>query len=397
MIRLLMLLFNLPGRGTYWRAFSMAQELAAEGYDVTLMVTSPRRRRGFSVHQIGNVRQVEAPDLLPGSLRSGWDGWATLARIAWLRGRSFDLVHAFESRPVVILPALYLQRVHGVPLILDWCDWFGRGGSVEERSERWVRMLLRPAETYFEETFRSRADGTTVINTFLHKKALDLGVRPDRILLLPNGSNVREIRPGDQTEARRRLGLPEEARLVAYTGSIFKRDAQLMAQAFDLVHAARPETRLLMIGYCNQPLEEWVAAPEAVIRSGPIDYGALGDYLTASDLGWLPLCDSGANRGRCPLKLNDFMAAGRAVVATDVGDLGDFVRRESIGYVAPDEPGPLAGAVLALLQDDTGREQLAQNARQVAETKVAWPLLAAQLRDFYQDIRAHTRSRITHQ
>lgn len=385
-LRIAMLTFNVAGRGTYWRALALGQELVALGHRVTLMSTSPGRRWGFDTRQVRGVTVVETPDLLPGSLRSGWDPWDTVARIGWLRKQVFDLVHVFENRPVALLPAIYLRHRQGMPLVSDWCDWFGRGGSVEERANPLVRAVLRPVETFFEEAQRPKADGVTVINTVLRQKAIDLGVPPERILLLPNGSNVHEIRPGNQAEARRRLGLPLDLRLIAYTGAIFGQDAELMARAFDQIHAARPDTRLLLVGYSNIAVEELVHSPEMVMRTGPVSYSSLADYLVACDLGWLPLRNSGANRGRSPLKLNDFLAAGRAVVATDVGDVGDLVRQESIGRLAPDKPSDLAEAVLALLADNVERERLGRRARELAETKLAWPLMARRLERFYMQI-----------
>ena len=386
MLRIAMLVFNVAGKGTYWRALGLGQALVARGHSVTLLAISPAARRGFHVRAEKGVTVVETPDLLPGSLRSGWDLWDVVNRITWLRSRTFDLVHAFEGRPVALFPALYMQKARGLPLVMDWCDWFGRGGSVEERPNPIVRTALRPIETFFEESFRKMADGSTVINTVLRQKATELGVQPSRILLLPNGANVTEIDPGDRIDARRRLGLPLDAPLIAYTGAIFERDALLMAKAFDQIHGKRPDSRLLLVGYCNVAMEGLVRAPEAVIRTGPVSYQGLVDNLVAADLGWLPLRNSGANRGRSPLKLSDFMAAGRPIVATDVGDLGALLRREPIGRLAPDEPGALAEAVLSLLADEQERDQLGRNARQVAENKLAWSLMAERLEQFYLQI-----------
>jgi glycosyltransferase involved in cell wall biosynthesis len=142
-----------------------------------------------------------------------------------------------------------------------------------------------------------------------------------------------------------------------------------------------------MVGYCNIALEDLVQAPEAVIRSGPISYRTLTEYLAACDLGWLPLSDSGANRGRSPLKLNDFLAAGRAVVATDVGDLGSLMQQEAVGRLAPAKPEPLAQAVLDLLADDAERDHLAANARNLAERELAWSRMAGLLEAFYGQLR----------
>jgi glycosyltransferase involved in cell wall biosynthesis len=62
-----------------------------------------------------------------------------------------------------------------------------------------------------------------------------------------------------------------------------------------------------------------VAVPQ-IFRTGPLAYDQINPYLSACDVCWLPLCDSGANRGRFPFKLGDYMAVGKPVVATAVGD-----------------------------------------------------------------------------
>lgn len=382
-IRLLMLLHNSVGKGTYWRALGFGRELARCGYNVTLMAAVPRQRKAFTEHRVAGVNVVETPDLLRGS---GYDLGGMLRRIGWLRKRSFDLVHAFETRPANIGPVLYLQRRDGVPVVQDWCDWFGRGGSVEERPNPLLRTLLRPIETFFEEAFRPAADGITVINSVLGQKAVALGVDEERILILPNGANVSEIYPQERSEVRQRLGLAPAAPLIAYTGAIFPRDARLMAAAFDLIHAARPEARLLLVGYCNIAVEALVNAPQAVIRTGPITYRQLADYVAACDLGWLPLCNSGANRGRFPMKLNDFMAAGRAVVVTNVADLAKVVQEKGLGWVTADNPQALAQTVLDSLADEATRLKIEQKSRQVAETDFAWPVVSARLHHFYQRV-----------
>ncbi|MGH2521892.1 MAG: hypothetical protein ACRDH2_05250, partial [Anaerolineales bacterium] len=104
-MRALLIVFNQTGKGTYWRALHFGRRLAQRGHCVTLMAMSQNARLWISQQEADGVRVIETPDLLPGSLRSGWDAWDALCRVLWLRGRAFDLVHAFEARPVVLLPA----------------------------------------------------------------------------------------------------------------------------------------------------------------------------------------------------------------------------------------------------------------------------------------------------
>ena len=369
-MRVLMILYNQVGRGTYWRALNLGRGLVEQQHQVTLLAMSPRRRLRTEFFVDNGVSVVASPDLLWGALRSGWDPWDTVARIHWLRNRTFDIVHAFESRPVVIWPALYAQRLCDAKLVMDWSDWLGRGGSVEERASPVVRSLLRPVETFFEEHYRCRADGTTVINTVLRDKALKLGVSAETLLLLRNGSDVDGLQSLSVSLARESLDLPRDVDLVGYVGAIFPRDAELMARAFDLIQATRPSARLLVVGYCSVPIEEYVSNPQGVYRTGWVSYADIGTYLSACDVCWLPFRNSG----------------GRPIVATHVGDLTAFFSDHPVGLVVPDEPETLAEGVLTLLDSPQMRQTMGDLGRRLAETDFSWDALARELAIFYGQV-----------
>lgn len=396
-MRILMLLYNLRGEGTYWRALPLAKYLAKRGHDITFMCTPNQRQSKFITKhdEKTGITAITSPNYLGGMFSYGWDPGTVGARLLWsMRQRDFDLIHSFESRPTVIIPALYWQRCRGARLVLDWCDWFGQGGAVEERPSWLIRTLLRPAETFFEERFRAKADGTTVINNKLRQRAIKLEVPPEAILLLPNGSNVDEIQPKSKREARRELGWRQDVPIIGYIGSIFQHDAELMAQAFDKVRKAEPESQLLLIGYCNVDVRELVHAPEAVKCTGQIDYDQIRCYLSACDVCWLPMQDSNANRGRSPLKIKDYMAAGRPVVMTAVGDAADLIRRGKFGLLAPTQPEEIANQVLALLRTPERREIMGQRARQLAETEFSWNRITDRLEYFYQQVVEGTQNEV---
>jgi glycosyltransferase involved in cell wall biosynthesis len=389
MTSVLFLVGNQVERGSFWRSSYFAKDLSRLGYDITYMAISRSRRVGFVEREYKGFTLVETPDLWP----TGYDIWDLINRMWWLNGRSFDLIQTFESRPVVIGPALFLKRKLNIPLVMDWCDWFGRGGSVEERTNPLARALLRPLETYFEETFRTRADATTVINSVLKQKAIDLGVPPETILYLPNGANVTDFQLTDLTAVRQRLGLPVNAPILGYSGVIFDRDGRLMADTFEQVYRVRPDARLLLIGYVNVEIEKYLptAAP-AVIRTGPIkDFRRVVDHIAACNIGWLTFKNSGANRGRFPLKAFDFMAAGRPLVSTDVSDLGQMVKDKEIGLVAPDDPVKLAQTTLQLIADPELQFEMGKRGRQVVETEFAGPVSTAKLDRLYQRLLADWR------
>jgi len=385
-LHILMALYNRTGKGTYWRALHLARSLNRLGHRITLLCTSPKNRIRFSDHRdpSGQIHVVEAPDALFGSMRSGYDFWASLARAGWTSAGRFDLVHGFECRPVVLASTLIAKHSRGLPLFFDWCDWFGKGGSVEERSNGLGKTLLRLTETYFEQRFRPLADGNTVINRFLQKRAMEMDIPPARILVLPNGCDTEGLHPVHVHEARVKLGWPEDVFVVCYMGAAFQRDALLMAQAFDAIHAVLPHVRLLLLGGCNIAVERLTRRPDAVWRTGPLSVEALNLHLGASDVCWLPLRNTGANQGRLPMKLNDYMAAGRPVVTTHVGELGDLVTHWGFGLVADDSADDLASMVILLERDQELRATLGRRARQVAEVEFSWRRAGEALDRFYR-------------
>jgi glycosyltransferase involved in cell wall biosynthesis len=385
-VKILMLVFNQANQGTYWRAYHLGRYLARKGHSLTLMATARQGRSGMRVSRQQGITLVQSPDLFSGALRSGWDPWNTLNRINWLRGQSFDLIHAFESRPTVIFPALSLKKRLKIPLVLDWADWFGRGGSVEERPNPLVRAALRPVETYFEEHYRTRAEGTTVICSLLREKALQLGVSAGSVLLLPNGADTDRFSQMEISTARKAMNIDPEARVIGYVGTIFKRDAALMAAAFDRVSEKFENLRLIIAGYCPFDLRPLVQRPESVIQTGYLDDRDLNATLAASDLFWLPLSDSNANRGRFPLKFTDYLASGRPIVATQVGDVAGIMAEERVGLTSTPEAEAFAQQTMRLLDDPGLRKELGLGARHLAETRFNWDTITERLLAFYRSL-----------
>ena len=324
---------------------------------------------------------TEAPSFLPTRWRYGYDYYEALRRIQWISHRHYEIVHAFDSRPVVIYPALFAKR-RGARLIMDWSDWFGRGGSVEERSNPVLRTILRVLETYYEENFRCQADSTTVISSTLEARALNLGILSKTILRLPNGTDPEQIRPQDQKTARNKLNLPLDALILGYLGSLFPRDADLMVQAFSQVREIHLDARLIVIG---NPKTQ-IAISDGMMLLGFIAQSELNDYLAACDILWLPLSDTIANRGRWPSKIADYFAAGRPTVACAVGDVGSVLEKTQAGVASAPNPTSFARDTLDLMQDDELMARSALNARRAAEHEFNWKNLAQSVEAQYQNL-----------
>lgn len=388
-MRMLFLNHNVAGTGTYQRAYHLGRELARRGHAVTLVTTSrgSRVRSGRSTEH--DLEIIEAPDLLAGGARNGWDPWNTFRRIRLLDGRSFDLVHAFDARPVVIGPALAVQRTTGATLFMDWADWWGRGGTIRERSGWLVRTTFGPVETWFEEAFRTRAAGCTVISAALSERAAGLGVAPERITRIPNGCVPPEEPAGaaDDASARRRaraaLGLAAEPPLIVHVGTALPGDADVLFEAMATVGRTLPAAKLALVGGYRGRVPEKAAANGRVIRTGFVPRAALASWVCAADVCVIPLRDNVANRGRWPGKVNEYLAAGRATVMSRVGDAAETLAEWGAGWVCAPGADALAAALIDGLRDEGARASAEARSRELARTALAWPRLAASLEEFH--------------
>ena len=381
-MRLLYLNHNVAWSGTFFRAYHLGKEMAARGHEVTVVTTRPTGRLGFDRKVQHGVELLFAPDLTVGPARNGWDPWNTIQRMIHLRRKHVDVIHAFDSRPVVIGPALTVRARSGAALIMDWADWWGRGGWIQERSGWAVRMGFGPIETWFEEAFRTRATATTVISSALEARAVGLGVPRDRILRLPHGCDTAGLRPLDRGVSRRALGL-DESPLLVHLGVMTESDGALLFDTMRIVRRRLPGARLVMIGKSRVTPPADLVSAGVVRTTGYIAYDVLQHWLGAADLCVIPMRDTIGNRGRWPSKINDYFAAGRPTLMPLVGDAARLVRDADAGWTCEPLPEAMADAACAALADRDGLDRAGREARALAEGPLSWSELGDRLANFY--------------
>ena len=362
-MRILYLNHNVAWSGTFFRAFHLAREMVGFGHEVTLVTTSRRRRVKAETVDIDGVEVVQAPDLFWGSARTGWDPWNVLRRILHLGDRSFDLIHAFDCRPAVILPALAVRRRTGATLFIDWADWWGRGGRIRQRSSWPVRTFFGPFETWFEEAFRSRADGTTVICKALERRWRELTSASSPLHRFPNGCTTHELAPLPREEARRELGIDPELPLLAHIGVISRPDLELLAGAVRRVRSTLPSAQAVLVGDVRPRIPRDLRDEGAMVLTGREPLRRLNLWLAAADLCVVPMEDTPGNRGRWPGKVNDHFSVGRPTVVTRVGDAADLIEEEGLGWTADPEEDHLGTAILEALASGGEMDRRGRRAR----------------------------------
>lgn len=192
-----------------------------------------------------------------------------------------------------------------------------------------------------------------------------------RIAVIPYGANTELFSNVDSKSAKRELHLNGQ-RVVMYVGNMEPyHGAQYLAEAVPLIRKAVSNAVVVFIGGGKLLNEVMKKAGDGAIFTGEIEYKDLPMHFAAADVAVVPPAPSSPYVSVLTTKIFDYIAAGKAVVATDVGG----IRRAFSGAcltVKPRDPEQLAEAIVKVLRNDELRISLENGARTLAETKYNW-------------------------
>lgn len=364
------------------RPYNVGLHLNEKGYDVSLLIPAEKFTGLCKVkHVREGFRLYICSTILWGRLRKGADPLDLAIKTLLVRNLKYDLIFAFDPRPSVILPSVYGKLTKDVPLIIDWTDWLGRGGTAKERSGNLYNRIFGNIETFFEEYFRKYADRYTVICYPLKQRLRKLGYKR-KVMYFPLGCHpVPEIYP-DKTQIRARLKLPKKKKLIGQVGTLFRSDAELLFESLKLVRE-KMDVGLILIGTNN--FEGSYEIPGDVLTTGKLSYDELLSYLSCCDIGAMPLKNNIANNGRWPSKLNDYLTAGVPIVATEISVVEELLKDCTFGETAKDNPIDFANKIVEMLSDRGKLRIYGENASKFAKNKLSWPKLIEELDMFLQE------------
>jgi glycosyltransferase involved in cell wall biosynthesis len=274
---------------------------------------------------------------------------------------------------------LELARRLDVPLILEF------NGSEIWAERQWGSGHVPFAEQLGALERRNVHDASlvVVVSQVLKDELVADGVEPDRVLVNPNGVDVERLsgaRALPPAEWRVRLGRTE-APTVGFVGTFGPwHGVRVLAAIIDAVRGARPDVRWVVIG-AGALFDEVRADMEGrglldvVDLTGMVPRERAVELLAACDVCISPHVPNpdGTRFFGSPTKLFEYMGLGRAIVASDLEQIGEVIDHERTGLLCP--PGDAqaaADAVLRLLGDPDLRRRLGDAALEEARTTYSW-------------------------
>jgi len=216
------------------------------------------------------------------------------------------------------------------------------------------------------------------------------GVGAEKIAVIPNGVDTSLFCPDyDARPIRAEWGL-DDAPVVGFVGGFQKwHGLDLLVESFARLRERFPQARLLLVGDgpARPDIERQITAHrlgDCVTITGLMPQNRVPQMLAVVDVAVIPYPPLPKKLWFSPLKLYEYMAAGKAIVASRAGQIADVLADGVTGLlVESGNVAELSEAIAALLDNSAERTRLGQNARRQAVERHSWEQYIKQLENIY--------------
>ena len=297
----------------------------------------------------------------------------------------FDIVH-IANPPDCLIPAAAVYKLFGKKLIYDQHD-LGPELYVARFSSP-SRVLAR-IQLFLEQLCYKLADHVIVTNESSREIAVERGEIPEsKVTVVRNGPSLEHLQASEIDEELRarsrniiafagitgyqdgldylcrslrslRFEIGKEAFLCIVLG-----DGDALAHIKELAQELEIEDKMWFAG--------WVSDPEQYRR-----------YLRTADICVAPEPSNTYNDHSTFVKIMEYMAAGRPIVAFDLPE-NRFSSGESALYAIPNSPQEFAIKLAELMEDEALRRSMGESGRRRIETQLAWKYSVPPLLSVYE-------------
>ena len=313
--------------------------------------------------------------------RGDWEDAGEIAFV-WQRHDLFQSVGHVLARRVGAPLALCVDA----PVV-----WEARRWGVKRPGWGWL------LERFGENPHLRAADVVLAVSDEVAQQVEERGVPADRILVTPNGVDIHVFTPEATGETVRASHGLSGKFVIGWTGGFHKFHG--LDLAIDMVASLRgeiPDLALLLVGdgVERKRLEQRVAdlGLDNVVFTGTVGHEEIPAHIAAMDVAMV-LSPPDGRFHYSPMKLREYMACARPVIASRAGELAGFITDRVDGLLV--EPGSvesLAEAVRALHDSPDLRYRLADAGREKMVRDGSWELQVQRTYDKLTQIGARART-----
>lgn len=282
------------------------------------------------------------------------------------RLKPFDVVHAQYGYPNG-LAALEISRRAGIPNVV----------SIQGGDGHWVGLCCATHRNAIRAVLNYANELIIGSPSFAAEVRANHGTLLERFTVIPGAINADRFRPRENRPFGKLAPIP----VLLYHGRVDRRKGVLeLIEAFEILYVNGRPCRLVIsgIGPDLQAAKDLAAAKslQHVIEfSGHVPYEGVPDVYRAADLFLSPTWSEGFSN-----TILEAMACGLPIVAARAVGVVDCLQdRETALFHDVHDVRGMSRQIAVMLDDESMRQRLAENAWREVQLKYQWPVIAAQI------------------
>lgn len=351
-------------RGSPIRVSFNVQALVKSGYSVdllTLPIGERREIRGVNIIRVANPFQFRQIPIGPSAYKIFFDILLFFKGLELIRKNKYLVIHGIEEAGMI---AVLLSRFAACRAV------FEKHSDPSSYKKGFVKNILLSGYAFVERMTVKRVDAVICTGAGLTKQVNDMGTSTRAFHIFDIPSSLVEPDPERVAQVREELQQGQNEILITFVGSFaIYQGVDLLIESIPEVVKSCPQARFVIIGGSAREIEERQKilrqknVLEAVSFIGMVAPDTLPDYLSASDILLSPRL-SGVNT---PLKLLDYLKAGRSIMATDV-EANRLILNADLATLAAPEPQDMAAKMISLIKEKERREAMGRKGRKLYES-----------------------------
>jgi glycosyltransferase involved in cell wall biosynthesis len=242
--------------------------------------------------------------------------------------KNFDICYLYSPDIIFYWHVILLAKLTGKKIVFEHTEFKSSFRDAKKPMHRFLRFMNQWDESHAQYL----CDHLIVISKSLYTHYKDYFPR-NRLTLIPIVVDLRRF----TNHAIKQKGL------IGYIGSFgYKDGVEGIINAFELAHQQNPLLRLRLIGYCEN-LERIRALVDSrklttlVEFTGLVLYNKVPKLLEECELLLMNRIDTKYAHYGSPTKLAEYLASGVPTLATNVGDVKDYLTHRFDTYIIPPE------------------------------------------------------------
>jgi len=274
---------------------------------------------------------------------------------------SHNVLYVYSGINIENLFLVIFARMRGYKIVVDLVEDFSLN---QDKVTLW-RGLKNRSNVFFNQRLNWFSNGVVVISTRLKKL---VGGQEIPLLIIPVTAGNLDF----QRTASPKAFNPQNIHIL-YSGTYGQKDGiDNLLDAFRQALEEQPKLRFVLTGNVPHRVKKMIAEngiEDRVFATGFLDEEEYYNTIHWCDILCMTRINSGYANAGFPFKLGEYLATGNLVVATDVSDVGLYMKDEINGYlIDPEQPHQLTEKLKTAIRTFERSEKMRSKGRKVAET-----------------------------